>query len=308
MKRLSLVLVLAGLVLSTAPVAAQVAGDDPTTAIPVALGTQTYDSSAMTAKVPPDPTTCGDAFPGPFSNTMWFSYTATRQDRLVIADVNSFVSPDDPTKDFLAIVFVYAVGPGGELTLVGCSAYPATVTFPAEAGTTYLIMVGGLSAEVTGEPELSDKGGTFELTLRALRGLVDRDHFRATDTFQDEELNDDCGFPVEISFNDNVTVKTFFSADGTPRMFTDHVSGVTTFMNLDTGTKVTLKYARLLVDRFDGTIAVIGMPIRVSVGHEIVVMDVGKLVINGETGEVIFEGGHHPTFFDGFDLCGLLAG
>ena len=285
--------------------AAQTAGDEPPTAIPVGLGSQIYDSSLMTESVPPDPTSCGDAFPGPFSNTMWFSYTPTR-DRLTVVDVNSFVS-ENPDQNFLAIVFVYAVTSSG-LQLVGCSAFPATVVFPAEAGTTYLIMVAGLSAEVTGEPELSDRGGVFELTLREIRGRVLSERFRVAETFPDEFLLEECGFPVTTSVDDKVIVKTFYSGSAEARALTVHVTGSVTFTNTTTGTSVTFKYARMSVDQFHGTVTFVGLPIKVSVGGGTVILDAGKIVFNPETGEVTFEGGPHPTFYEPVDLCGLLSG
>ena len=51
-------------------VAAVEPGDEPGTALPVAAGTSTWDSTDMTAASPPDPAQCKD-FPGPLFNTMW---------------------------------------------------------------------------------------------------------------------------------------------------------------------------------------------------------------------------------------------
>lgn len=139
------------------------AGDEPSNAIATTIGENPFDSSASMANAADDPSTCGSDFPGPYAATIWLEYTATKADRSLTVDVNSFVSEDGST-DFLAILFVYA-HTGSGLDLVGCRAYPATVDFEATAGTTYLFMVGGLSAAVTGEPELSDHGGTGILSI-----------------------------------------------------------------------------------------------------------------------------------------------
>jgi hypothetical protein len=301
-------LVLAVAVLFAAPATAVLGaepGDEPATAIPAAVGTIQYDSTAMTSSAA-DPNSCPDPeFAGPFSNTMWFSYTPTR-DALTLADVNSFVSPDGST-DFLAIVFVYAQTDTG-LDLVACSAFPATVFFPAEAGTTYLIMVGGLSATALPDedPALLDRGGTFDLTITPIRGRILLDHFHDVNTFVDEGLTAECGDgDVTVSFDDHATTKTFFDASG-PRAFTFQISGWTTFQMGD-GPVVKISYHQTFYDYFDGTVAQIGIPIKVSVDGKLLILDAGKVVF-GPDGEVIFEAGPHPILHEGFDLCALLAG
>jgi hypothetical protein len=274
-------------------------GDEPSTAFRVTLGTAQYNSSAMTANASVDPAACGE-FEG-FSNTMWFSYTPSRR-ALTIVDVSSFVSPDGST-DFLAIAFVFAKH-GSSLDLVGCSAYPATVFFTAAAGTTYLIMVGGLGADDTGEPELSDRGGTFDLTIMTIRGRVITDRFHDTGSFVDEELSAVCGFEVTVSFDNRGTSKTFFSTSGT-RMFTFFIVGSTTFSTED-GRKLTFSYAQPFQDRLDGNVAILGLPIKVRLDGKLVTLDAGRLVI-GPDGSIVFEAGKHPTFDEGVDVCGLLA-
>ena len=161
------------LMLPAAAIAAE-PGDEPATAIPVSAGEAMYDSTEMTSNAAVDPASCGE-FEG-FSNTMWFSYTPAKSG-LTIVDINSFVSEDGST-DFLAIAFVYRVASNGSLTLVGCSAYPATVVFRASAGTTYLIVSAALDAEDTGEPEcrttvapstsrsFRSAGGSYSRSLR----------------------------------------------------------------------------------------------------------------------------------------------
>ena len=122
------------LVLLMLPVGAAAAdpGDEPATAITVTAGTTRGDSTNMTSNAAVDPASCGE-FEG-FSNTMWFAYTPAKSGTTVV-DLSSFVS-DDGSTNFLAILFVYAKAANGDLTLVGCSAYPATFVFSASAGTT----------------------------------------------------------------------------------------------------------------------------------------------------------------------------
>jgi hypothetical protein len=252
-----------------------------------------------------DPDACPDPFfDGPYFNTMWFTYAPAR-DGLTFIDVNSFVS--DGSTDFLAILFVFAKTDGG-MELVGCSAYPATVTIPAEAGTTYLIMVGGLSSTaVEDDPALLDHGGTFDLTIQTVRGRILRDHFHDSDTFVDKGLTSECGDgDVVVSFDDRGSAKTFFDATG-PRAFTFHISGRTTFQMGD-GPLVAVTYHETFRDYFDGTTAHTGIPVKVTVdGGRPFQLDAGKVVFDAE-GNITFEAGPHPQLHNGTDLCALLAG
>jgi hypothetical protein len=280
-------------------------GDEPGTAIVASVGTAQYDSTLMTESAA-DPDACPEPeFPGPFSNTMWFSYAPSR-DALTMIDVNSFVSTDGST-DYLAIVFVFAQTDGG-LDLVACGAFPATVFIPVEAGTTYLIMVGGLSASALPDedPNLLDRGGTFDLTIERVRGRILRDHFHASDTFVDEFLTEDCGGgDITVSFDDHGTAKTFFDASG-PRAFTFQISGWTTYQMGD-GPVVKISYHQTFHDYFDGTVSQIGIPVKATVDGQLFILDAGKLIF-GPDGEILFEAGPHPVLHGEFDLCALLAG
>jgi hypothetical protein len=300
MGRVCAVLVLLAGLLLTAPAAAAVLpGDEPSTAIPASVGTAQYDSTDMTANASVDPESCGE-FEG-FTNTMWFSYTPTRSGPTIV-DVNSFVSPDGST-DYLAILFVFARH-GSSLDLVGCNAYPATTFVPAQAGTTYLIMVGALGADDTGEPALSDHGGTFDLTILPVRGRVLTNRFHASDTFVDEGLSDACGFDVTVSFDDRGFDRTFFSSSG-QRMFMFFVEGSTTFSSAS-GESLTFTYAQQFQDRLDGNVALFGIPIKVWMDGHLLTIDAGRLVL-GPDGNLVFIAGPHPVFFEGVDICGLLA-
>ena len=278
-------------------------GDEPGTAIAASAGTTQYDSTAMTESAA-DPAACPDPeFPGPFAATMWFSYAPTR-DALTVVDVNSFVS--DGSTDYLAILFVFAKTNGG-MDLVACSAYPAQVTIPAQAGTTYLIMVGGLtSTPFPDDPALLGHGGTFDLTITPIRGRILRDQFHASDTFVDEGLTEACGDGEVVgSFKDRGSSTTFFNATG-PRVFTFHISGRTMYQMGD-GPIVTVSYHETFYDYLDGTVADIGTPLKVSVDGKTFLIDAGKVVRDSD-GNIIFEAGPHPILENGFDLCALLTG
>jgi hypothetical protein len=289
------------LVLIVLPVGAIAAdpGDEPGTAISVTTGLTRGDSTDMTSNAATDPADCGD-FEG-FSNTMWFAYTAAKSGPTIV-DVNSFVSEDGST-DFLAILFVYAKAGNGILTLVGCSAYPATVTFGATAGTTYLILSAALDAEDTGEPELSDHGGTFDLTVTAIRGRVISDRFHNADTFVDEFWTDECGTEVTVSFDDRGMSKTFVTASG-QRMFTFFIVGSTTFSDADSS--VTVSYAQTYRDNLTGRQTIVGLPQKIVVDGKVSSLDVGRLVFDYD-GNILFDAGRHDFFNQDVDICGLLA-
>jgi hypothetical protein len=301
-RRMVLALTLCALaigVLGPVAVAAADPGDEPATAIPVTTGVTHADSTNMTSNAEHDPASCGE-FEG-FSNSMWFAYTATRSGPTIV-DVNSFVSEDGST-DFLAILFVYARAADGTLTLVGCSAYPATVTFGATKGTTYVILSAALDAEDTGEPELSDHGGTFDLAITAVRGRVVSDRFHNADTFVDEFLTDECGTDVTVSFDDRGMSKTFVTLSG-QRMFTFFLVGSTTFRDADSS--VTLSYAQTFRDNQTGANTIVGLPQKVVVDGNVYSLDVGRLVFDYE-GNITFDAGSHESFNVGVDICALLA-
>jgi hypothetical protein len=275
-------------------------GDEPSTAISVTAGVTRGDSTNMTSNPAVDPASCGE-FEG-FSNTMWFAYTSAKSG-LTVVDLNSFVS-DDGSTDFLAILFVYAKAANGTLTLVACSAYPATVTFSASAGTTYLMLSAALDADDTGEPELSGHGGTFDLAITAVRGRVLSDRFHNVDSFVDEGLSEECGTEVTISFDDRGMSKTFFTASAS-RMFTFFVVGSTTFSDADSS--VTLSYAQTFRDNLTGKNTIVGVPQKVVVDGRVYSLDVGRLVFDYD-GNILFEAGSHQFFNQNVPICELLAG
>lgn len=278
-----------------ASVAAAEPGDEPSTAITALIGTTQGDSTAMTESSN-DPTSCGEF--EDFTNSMWFSWTAPRSATTVV-DINSFVS--DGSSDFLAILFVYA-DTNGQLSLVGCSAFPATVTFQASAGTKYVILSAALGDDDTGEPELSDHGGTFDLSIQQVRGRIITDRFHRVDTFVDEFWSDQCGVEVTTSLDNRVMSKTFFTSTGM-RMITFMIVGSTTLSTADAS--VTFTYAQPFHDTLDGRVTILGLPQKVWVDGKMVILDAGKLVIGPDGVE--FVAGPHPQFETDIDICGLLG-
>jgi hypothetical protein len=298
MSRILAALVLLGGLMLAAPTAAgALPGDEPSTAIEASLGTTQYDSTNMTENAAVDPTTCGRF--EDFTNTMWFSYTPTASAPTVV-DEFSFVSPDGST-DFLAILFVFARH-GSSLDLVACSAYPATVWFKAEAGTTYVIMSGGLGADDTGAPEFSDRGGTFDLTITTIHGRVWTNPFHASDTFIDEGLSSECGFDVTVSYDDRGVDRTFFTTTGART--SGFIHGSTTF-STDTGNSLTFSYAQQYQFSLERGYTAVGLSVKVLVNGEIVALDVGRITFAFD-GSVSFEAGRHT--FEGIDICATLAG
>jgi hypothetical protein len=297
--RRAFITIAAAIVLAAVPASAAAAdlpGDEPGTAIAASVGTTQYDSTAMTASGA-DPASCGEY--EDFTNTMWFSWTAARSS-LALVDINSFVS--DGSTDFLAILFVYAET-NGQRSLVACSAYPATVTFQATAGTKYVILSAALGADDTGEPDLSDHGGTFDLTIQPIRGRILTDRSHDTDTFVSDFWTEECGTEVTVSFDDRTMAKTFFTATG-QRMFTFMIVGSTTLSSADGS--VTFTYAQPFRDTLDGTVSILGMPQKTWVnGHELVILDAGRLVLD-EDG-IAFVAGPHEQFETGVDVCALLG-
>ena len=223
---------------------------------------------------------------------------------VTMIDANSFVSSDGST-DYLAGLFVYAQTDGG-LDPVACNGFPATVFIPAESGTTYLIMVGGLTAAgfPDDDPGLLDRGGTFDLTIEPIRADPSRPlprcrHIRRS--VPDRGMRRRRRHRV---VQRRGTAKTFFTATG-PRAFTFQIStdDVPDGWWSDRQGQLPPDLPRLL--RWD------------CVGNQRSI----KVVVDGgappsrrrqarlRTGRGAgLEAGPHPIFHEGFDLCALLRG
>jgi hypothetical protein len=116
-----------------------------------------------------------------------------------------------------------------------------------------------------------------------------------------------CGFPVYEVGHDHITIVVYLNADGTPRQTTLRVLGAWTETNLDTGKSVTQNVAFTAFDPFGGTPTMVGEANRIASGS-VALQDAGLITWSFADGTVYKIAGPHPTYFDGIDWCGLLAG
>jgi hypothetical protein len=219
-------IVVAGLIVGLAGIAGPVAAaapanDEPDGAIPLRLDTPLdFDSSEATAAAA-DPTGCDGShgtFDGPFFASVWFSYTAKANDRALFLSAPTMQGEPD---QHLGITFVFAKTAGG-LELVDCTADGNEISWTPTKGTTYLIMEAGLSSAVTGEPDVSDRGGHGTLFLARSASL---DHYR----WSDQWTYDDCGLPVEAEGTFEGTFRLLDRAgDSTPYYFDNYNAQVVT--------------------------------------------------------------------------------
>jgi hypothetical protein len=122
----------------------------------------------------------------------------------------------------------------------------------------------------------------------------------------------DCGtFTIrETSFDDRIDVITYFDDAGDPVRVHLHVSFQGTLTNLSTGE--TLRDRASFSQDFDlaeGTLTITGVSFHYTVPHEgLEVADQGRLVLDLETGEVLFLAGSSDVFDEGLAaICPLLA-
>jgi hypothetical protein len=260
-----------------------------------------YNSSEATIDAT-DPTTCDGShgvFPGPYYASVWFKYTATSSDKILFVDAPTIQGDPD---DYLAITFVYAVGSGGALQQIDCTAYGNEASWAAVPGTTYLVMEAGLDAAVTEEPDLSNKGGHGTITLFAVKGLTLTQSFDDAGSFDFECPNAD--LTETFTFHDNSTL--MFSADGSIRRIDDHVTFSGVITNNDTG--ATYRDPSHTLNRFDvetGVFTEVGMVYNITIpGQGVVALDAGYLSFDA-FGNVTIHGPHQV--FEGLSLCEVLA-
>jgi hypothetical protein len=117
----------------------------------------------------------------------------------------------------------------------------------------------------------------------------------------------DCGFPVHETGHQQLTLTTFFDADGSVRENVLRDRSTWTETNELTGRAVTQSDVRNYFNAFSGTPTVTGSVTRISVTG-VVLHDSGLLTWSFDDGTIIKMAGPHPTFTDGVDWCGLLAG
>jgi hypothetical protein len=260
-----------------------------------------YNSSEATIDAT-DPTTCDGShgeFPGPYYASVWFTYTAKSTDHILYLDAPT--TQGDPD-DYLAITFVYAVGPGGTLELIDCTAYGNEASWAAVPGTTYLIMEAGLDAAVTGEPDLSNKGGHGTITLYSVSGRMLTLNFDVTASFDFDCPNVDLS--ETFTFHDTAILS--FRADGSIRRVDDHITYSGVITNNDTG--ATYRDPGHSLDRYNvdtGVSRTVGLIYNITIpGQGVVALDAGYLSFDA-FGNVTIHGPHEV--FDGLDLCEVLA-
>ena len=117
----------------------------------------------------------------------------------------------------------------------------------------------------------------------------------------------DCGFPVHETGHQQLTLTTFLNADGTFRENVLHDRSTWIETNELTGKAVTESDVRNYFNAFSGTPTVTGSVTRISI-KGVVLHDSGLLTWSFVDGTIIKMAGPHPTFTDGVDWCGLLAG
>src|SRR3954453_15656135 len=201
-----------GLALGMSSVGIVAAGSPPANdavsqATPLALDTPVDFDSRDATSAATDPTDCNGShgsWPGPYSASVWFSYTAKSAGRL---NLSAPTTQGRPT-DFLAISFVYEKTSTG-LQLLDCAAFGNDATWSTKAGVTYLIMEAGLPTADTGDPDLSDRGGTGTMGVSRTANAA---HYAWTDRF----TYSNCGFPVEVAAHGDGTFRLRPGRHGDP--------------------------------------------------------------------------------------------
>jgi hypothetical protein len=88
-------------------------------------------------------------------------------------------------------------------------------------------------------------------------------------------------------------------------MGTGFINGTTTF-STEGGRVLSVTYATTFRDLDFTEHVQVGVPIKVRLDGKLVSVDSGRLVFD-EDFNLVVEHGHHPVFFEGLDICGLLA-
>jgi hypothetical protein len=183
-------------------------------ATPLIVGAPIDFNGTNATTGPRDPTDCKGShgpFPGPYYGSVWFSYTATREDRWLFLSAPTVQGHPD---DFLAITFVYAKTPHG-LSLVDCTAFGNDAKWQPRAGTHYLIMEAGLSSAVTNFPPLSNRGGHGSIYLFHSKTNVERYHYANIFSYND------CGPTVNVSGDNTGVFELRFQKLGWPPFLSD---------------------------------------------------------------------------------------
>lgn len=115
------------------------------------------------------------------------------------------------------------------------------------------------------------------------------------------------GFTIIVESELDFTARVFLDEEGHPIKVEESVSGTDTFINSKTGKAIAAPFRNNeLLDLEEGTGAFVGVFFKVTVpGAGAIFLDVGRLVLDLESGEFTFEAGRHQ-FLDG-DLDALCA-
>jgi hypothetical protein len=123
--------------------------------------------------------------------------------------------------------------------------------------------------------------------------------------FSNDFVIDVCGdFPLRIQEKGTVKIIEFFDRHGNFVRDQIHINGAGTLTNQDTGKTAFFSFHYMdALHEVNGTLMFIGLPMKVRLpGKGVVVLDAGRLVLDLETDEVIFEAGPHPFFYEGIAL------
>jgi hypothetical protein len=119
-----------------------------------------------------------------------------------------------------------------------------------------------------------------------------------------------CDFPIALDFVFDAREKFFYNEEGELIRFQAHVDRQGTLTNLETG--LTLRdpgHSTVFIDMVEGTQTVVGLNWNINVpGEGVVVLDVGRLVFDLYTGDILFEAGPHQLRGEGPTwLCDVLS-
>lgn len=307
--------------------AAPPANDAQATPTQLQVGTPIeFDSSAATIAAA-DPDTCTGShgtFDGPYFASVWFSYTATAADKWLWLDAPT---TQGHPNDFLAISFVYAKTSAG-LQLIDCTAYGNDAHWKATAGTTYLIMEAGLSADAidpNDDPAFAEKGGHGSIVIQ--RGAENRVQYTMKTSWAY-----DCGnVRVEGSGTNQGLFKLKAGRQGDPTpYFFDNYSWTAVTRNpangkwfVETGNGI---YKDLRITNVEGTVYQFvakesGRPYNLTdMNGRKVIADHGRLLVTfqvdtkgdnnlnndefvEDSWQLLAETGDHPGFFFDGDWC-----
>ncbi|MGE3164397.1 MAG: hypothetical protein AB7O52_05805 [Planctomycetota bacterium] len=153
---------------SAIPACAPPANDDCAGAISVGLGATAFDTTLATDSAVPGPTVPCNGAVGQFNQDVWFEFTP--------ATTASYLIDTCTAGGFDTDMLIYTGGCGGLVEedcsgdgtgLVGCQIFYSALTLPLNAGTSYLIRIGGFGAGTFGTGSLNiavDCGGIDPLT------------------------------------------------------------------------------------------------------------------------------------------------